>query len=245
MTLVGVLLALTIGMAMGLFGAGGSLLLVPAFTYLLGFDAKQAVATSLAVVGISAAIGSIPRMVQGALPLKSALLLGAATVLGAFAGSAIGARLDNDVQLRLFGVVVAVAAAGLGWQSFIGDGAVRRPRGRVVLAAAGIGVGFVTGLLGVGGGFLIVPALVMAANLEMREASSVSLFVIVMATAAAFVGYAGKATPAWSFVLPFAAVASAATIAGGMATRAVSQRLLQQTFAMVLTVVAAYLLIRG
>ena len=245
MTLVGVALALTIGVAMGLFGAGGSLLLVPAFTYLLGFDAKQAVGTSLVVVGISAAVGSIARMMQARFPLKPALVLGAATVLGAFAGSAIGARLDNDVQLRMFGVVVAIAAAGLGWQSFIGDGAVRPPRGRVVLAAAGIGVGFLTGLLGVGGGFLIVPALVMAANLEMREASSVSLFVIVLATTSAFVGYAGTATPVWSFVLPFATVASAATIAGGMAAHAVPQRLLQQTFAMVLIVVAAYVVIRG
>lgn len=245
MTLVGASLALAIGVAMGLFGGGGSLLLVPALTYLMGFDTKQAVATSLAVVGISAAVGSVARIVQGTLPVKPALGIGIATVLGASAGSAIGARLDDDLQLQIFGAVVVVAAVALGWQAAFGSGSVRPARGRVVLAAAGTGVGFVTGLLGVGGGFLIVPALVMGANLDLREATSVSLFVVVLATTAAFVGYAGTVTPAWSFVLPFAAVASAGTIAGGIAAQSVSQRRLQQIFAAGLIVVAAFILTRG
>ena len=245
MTLTGAALALAIGLAMGLFGGGGSLLLVPALTYLMGFDAKQAVTTSLAVVGISAAVGSAARLAQGTLPIRPALVIGIATVLGAFAGSLIGARLDDDVQLRMFGVVVIVAAVALGWQTALGPGSIKPARGRGVLAAAGIGVGLLTGLLGVGGGFLIVPALVMGANLNMREATSVSLFVMVLATASAFVGYAGTVTPAWSFVLPFAAVASAGTIAGGIAAQTVSQRRLQQVFAAGLIVVAVFILTRG
>ena len=245
MTFAGGALALAIGMAMGLFGAGGSLLLVPGLTYLMGFDAKQAITTSLAVVGISAAVGSAARLLRGSLPLKPALVIGIATVVGAFAGSAIGARLDDGVQLRIFGVVSMVAALGLAWQSAVSERASQPARGRAALAAAGVGVGFATGLLGVGGGFLIVPALVIGANLDMREATGVSLFVMVPATISAFIGYAGTVTPAWSFVLPFAAVASAGTVAGGFAGHAVPQRRLQQIFAASLIAIAAFILIRG
>ena len=245
MTMTGAALALAIGVATGVFGGGGSLLLVPALTYLMGFDAKPAVTTSLAVVGISAAVGSAARFAQGTLPIKPALVIGSATVVGALAGSAMGARLDDTLQLQIFGAVVIVAAVALGWQSAFGHGPVRRARGRAVLAAAGIGVGLVTGLLGVGGGFLIVPALVTGANLEMREATSVSLFVLVLATTAAFIGYAGTVTPAWSFVLPFAAVASIGTVAGGIAAQSFPQRRLQQAFAAGLIVVAAFILTRG
>jgi uncharacterized membrane protein YfcA len=244
-TFAGAALALAIGTAMGLFGAGGSLLLVPGLTYLIGFDAKQAITTSLAVVGISAAVGSAARLSQGALPIRPALVIGVATVLGAFGGSLIGAQLDDGVQLRIFGVISIVAAAALAWQSAIAKSPSQPARGRAVLAAAGVGVGFVTGLLGVGGGFLIVPALVVGANLDMRDATSVSLFVMVPATISAFIGYAGTATPAWSFVLPFAAVASAGTVAGGLAGQSLPQRRLQQIFAGCLMVVAAFILIRG
>ena len=245
MTMTGIALALAIGVAMGLFGGGGSLLLVPALTYLLGFDAKQAVTTSLAVVGLSAAVGSAARLAQGTLPIKPALVSGIATVLGAVIGSAIGARLDANLQLRIFGVIVAVAAVALAWQAAVGYGPAVRARGRVVMAAAGLGVGLVTGLVGVGGGFLIVPALVMGASLDIREATSVSLFVVVLATASAFVGYAGTVTLDWSFVFPFAAVAAAGTVAGGIAGHSVPQHRLQQVFAAGLIVVAAFTLIRG
>jgi uncharacterized protein len=241
----GAALALTIGIAMGLFGGGGSLLLVPALTYVLQLDAKQAVATSLLVVGISAAVGAAARFAQGTLPVKPALVIGAATIAGALVGSSIGARLDDQIQLRLFGAIVAIAAIVLGWQSLVGRRSAISPKGHAVVAASGLGVGFVTGLLGVGGGFLIVPALVVGAGLQMREATSVSLFVMVLATSSAFVGYANTVTPAWSFVLPFAAVASAGTVAGGMAGHSISQRLLQQIFAAVLLAVALFILTRG
>jgi uncharacterized membrane protein YfcA len=245
MTFAGVAMAIAIGLAMGLFGAGGSLLLVPGLTYLMGLDAKQAIITSLAVVGISAAVGSVVRLARGALPIKPALVVGIATVLGALGGSLIGARLDDRVQLQMFGGVVIVAAIALGWQSAFSRIPAKPARGRAVLATAGVGVGVVTGLLGVGGGFLIVPALVIGANLDMREATSVSLFVMVLATAAAFIGYAGTVTPSWSFVLPFAAVAAAGTVAGGFAADSVPQRRLQQIFAASLLAIAAFILIRG
>ena len=248
MTLTAAALALTVGVAIGLFGGGGSLLLVPALTYVMGFETKQAVATSLAVVGISAAVGAVAAGAKGALPIRPAFIVGIATMVGAFGGAIVGARLGDAVQLTIFGVVALIAAVILAWQSTRGGaarGADRGARRAVVMAAAGMGVGVVTGLVGVGGGFLIVPALVMAAGLEMREAASVSLFVLVLATASALVGYAGRVPLAWAFVLPFAVVASIGTIAGGRAGYAMPQRLLQQMFAGALVLVAAFVLMRG
>ena len=248
MTLTAVALALTVGVAMGLFGGGGSLLLVPALTSVMEFETKQAVATSLAVVGISAAVGAVAARAKGTLPIRPAFIIGTTTMVGAFGGAFVGARLDDAVQLTIFGVVAIVAAAILAWQSTARSGAHaidHVPRPAAVMAAAGIGVGVVTGLVGVGGGFLIVPALVMAAGLAMREAASVSLFVMVLATASALLGYAGRVPLPWAFVLPFAVVASIGTIAGGFAGHSMPQRLLQQIFAGALFVVAAFVLMRG
>jgi hypothetical protein len=248
MTLTAAALALTVGVAMGLFGGGGSLLLVPALTSVMEFETKQAVATSLAVVGISAAAGAVAARAKGNLPIRPAFIIGTTTMVGAFGGAFVGARLDDALQLTIFGVVAMAAAVILAWQSTTRSSAHaidHVPRPVAVMAAAGIGVGVVTGLVGVGGGFLIVPALVMAAGLEMREAASVSLFVMVLATASALVGYAGRVPLPWAFVVPFAVVASIGTIAGGFAGHSMPQRLLQQIFAGALFVVAAFVLMRG
>ena len=248
MTLAAAALALAVGVAIGLFGGGGSLLLVPALTYLLGFETKQAVATSLAVVGISAAVGAVAARANGTLPIRPAFIVGIATMAGAFGGAIVGARLDDAVQLTIFGAVALAAAAILAWQSTRGSGARAADRvapRAVLMAAAGIGVGVVTGLVGVGGGFLIVPALVMVAGLEMREAASVSLFVLVLATASALLGYAGRVPLPWAFVVPFAVIASIGTIAGVRAGHSMPQRRLQQVFAGALVLVAAFVLMRG
>ena len=248
MSLIAITLAIAAGAAMGLFGAGGSLFLVPALTYVMSFEAKQAVTISLAVVGMSAFAGAVAGYLKGTLPLRPAIVTGTGTIVGAFLGSIVGAGLDDGVQLTMLGCITLAAAAILTWQS-------ASPRSKrlvesvssraVLMAAAGLGVGFITGLVGVGGGFLIVPALVTVAGLEMREAASVSLFVIVLATLSALTGYAGRVPFSWGFVAPFAMVATLATVAGGIARHSMSQRLLQRMFAGALVVVAAFLLIRN
>jgi uncharacterized protein len=248
MTLLGATVALAIGLSMGLFGGGGSLLLVPALTYLMGLEAKQAVATSLAVVGISAAAGAVAALARGALAVKPAVITGIATMAGAFGGAIVGARLENETQLMTFAVVALAAAVSLGWQSTTTsrlDSIERVPRGKGLLAATGIGVGFVTGVIGVGGGFLLVPALVMAAGLKLRDAANVSLFVMVLATTSALAVYSAEVPLTWAFVLPFALVTSAGTIIGGIAGHSMSQRLLQPIFAAALAAVAVFVLIRG
>ena len=241
MTLTAMAIAAAVGVALGVFGGGGSLLLVPALTHLIGLDAKQAVATSLAVVGWSAAVGAIAGCFHGALRIKPALITGATTMIGAFSGALVGARLDDAVQMTIFGVAATGAAVMVGWQATRPRLVVRHSSQRVgLLAAAGVAVGFLTGVIGVGGGFLIVPALIVGGGLALPEAVAVSLFVMVLATASALAGYAGRVSLDWGFVVPFAVIASIATIAGGMGGRAVPQRPLQYSFAAVLIVVAAF-----
>ena len=114
-----------------------------------------------------------------------------------------------------------------------------------VLLLLGFPLGILTGLIGVGGGFLIVPALVIGARLPMREAAGASLIVIAMAAASGLAGYLGNTPLALSFIVPFALVAAAATIAGGMLAHRLPQRLLQQAFAASLVVLGSCVLIRS
>lgn len=243
-------LALVIGVAMGLLGGGGSLVAVPAFTFFLHFPPKDAIVTSLAVVGLAAAAGAIGGFVRGVVPVRVAVTVGASATVGALAGSAAGARISDRLQLSILAGVMFIAAFALLWQ-LDGDGA--RPErlhsgdssalGRTLMLL-GLSTGALTGLVGVGGGFLIVPALVIGAGLTMQQAAAASLFVIALAAFAGLAGYFGTATPAWSFILPFAAVAAAGTIAGGVVAYRLPQRRLQQAFAICLVILGSFVLVR-
>ena len=234
MTITAIALALAIGAVMGLLGAGGSILAVPALTFLLGVPAKDAVAMALMVVGVCAAIGAAGHWFRGTLPLKSALVMGLASSAGAFAGGAIGARLPDAVQLRLLAAVM-FAAAFLMW---------RVPAmTRVPLAALGIGVGLLTGIVGVGGGFMMVPALTIGAGLPIKKAAAASLFVMMLSAAAALPNYIGQLSLQWRFLAPFIAIAATATLAGGAVAERLPQQRLRHAFAFGLVLLASYVLI--
>lgn len=240
-------LAGSIGFFLGLLGGGGSILVVPALTYLMGFDTKQAIVTSLAVVGIAAAVGAMASHSRGTLRLKPALIVGLSTMVGAFSGARIGAGLANRTQLIILAVVM-VGAAGMMLRQSILAGPARVTPARahpVMLGALGVGLGMITGLVGVGGGFLIVPALVIAGGLPMREASSASLVAIALASTAGLAGYIGRVQPAWGFVVPFALMASAGTVTGGVMAHRLPQHRLQQIFAVALVAIASFILTRG
>ena len=243
MTVTAAALALAIGLGMGLLGGGGSLVAVPAFVFLLHLPQKDAVVTSLAVVGLAAGAGAVGAFVRGAIPVTVALVVGASAIVGAYAGGLAGARLADQVQVTILGVVMLVAAVGL-WRQpdRRGSRATRAPM--AVLALLGAAVGALTGLVGVGGGFLIVPALVIGAGLPMREAASASLFVIMLAALSALAGYAGEVTPAWPFILPLAVVAAAGTLAGSTVAWRLPQRRLQQAFSIALVALASFMLTR-
>lgn len=244
MTLTALALAVLIGLGMGVLGAGGSLVAVPALSFLLHFPPKEAVVTSLAIVGVAAAAGATAGLVRGAIPISIAISVGASAMAGAYAGGRIGALLPDRVQLIGLALMMFVAAAALLIRPSSNDGTA--PPARMPMQALlGVAIGVVTGLLGVGGGFLIVPALVIGGKLPMHRAAAVSLFVIALAAFAAIPGYLGTVSLNWPFIVPFAGVAAVAAIAGGMLGRHVPQRRLQQGFAAALVVLGSLVLVRA
>jgi uncharacterized membrane protein YfcA len=244
MTLTAVALAIGIGLVMGMLGGGGSILAVPALTLLLHFPPKEAIVISLAVVAIAATAGAVGSFIRGTLPLADGLIVGLAATTAAAVGGIVGAQLADATQLRILGVVMLVASTLMFWPP-VTDTAPAKTRSIPLLLLLGLPLGFLTGLVGVGGGFLIVPALVIVARLPMREAAGASLVVMAMAAASGLAGYVGQTPLALSFIGPFAVVAALGTLAGGVVAHRLPQRRLQQAFATALVVLGSYVLIRS
>lgn len=245
MSLLAWALAGLIGLALGLLGGGGSILTVPVFTYLLGYAPKQAIAMSLPVVGFAAAVGAAAGLRRGTLPLGPALTVGAATMVGSYTGARLASYLDGRTQLTMLAVAMISAATAM-WLRARGttyQAAIRRHP--LALAAIGLSVGLLTGIVGIGGGFLIVPALVIVGGLPMREATSASLLVIAISAFSGFAGYLGQVELTWSVIVPFAVVAAGGVLAGGMIAGRVSSQRLQQAFAVFLLLLGCYMLARG
>jgi hypothetical protein len=242
-TFTAVALALGIGLAMGILGGGGSIIAVPAFTFLLHLPPKDAIVTSLAVVGLAASVGAIGGFVRGVVPIAVALTVGLSATLGAYAGAMAGARISDHVQLAILAGVMFVAAIAL-WREQGGTVTRASHASKGLLAVLGLSIGVLTGLVGVGGGFLIVPALAIGAGLPMQQAAAASLFVIALAAFSGLAGYLSHTTPAWGFIVPFAAIAAAGTLAGATIALRLPQRRLQQAFAVSLAVLGTYVLVQ-
>jgi uncharacterized membrane protein YfcA len=236
-------IALAIGAGMGILGGGGSLVAIPAFTFWLHLPAKEAVVTSLAVVGIAAAAGAIGAFARKTIPPRVAVIVGAAASLGAFAGGMIGARLDDRTQLAILSVVMFGAAFAL-WTQTNRETPAARGAAWPVLIAIGLAVGALTGIVGVGGGFLMVPALVIGGGLPMREAAAASLFVIAIAAFSGLASYAGQVAVRWPAILPMAGIAAIGTLLGSAVAFRLPQRRLQQAFALSLVALGSLMLTR-
>lgn len=240
-----VALGAAVGAVLGVLGGGGSVLAVPALVYGLGQPASQAVPTSLAVVGAAAAVGVLPRIRAGQVRWAVAAVFGAAGILASFAGAWVNHRLPEPVVLAGFALLMVVVGGRLLLGSTPETGrALASPRARTLaLVAAGAVVGFLTGLFGVGGGFLVVPALVLVVGMPMHAAVGTSLVVIVINAAAGFVAHLGQASLDLQVVGTFAAGAlGAALLAGRLGQRLDGRRLARAFGALVLAVAVAMLL---
>jgi uncharacterized membrane protein YfcA len=240
MMVVGLALALLIGLTLGLFGGGGSILTVPVFVYVLGFDPKLAIALSFPVVGATSLVGAIGHWRAGSVRLSSALLFGLVAMAGAYGGARASGLLEGRTQLLILGVVMAAAAVMM-LRSAGRDSptaSVQKAPSRAVYLVA-LSVGALTGVIGIGGGFLIVPALVVFGQLPMREAVGTSLLVIAMNCVSGYAGQRYAREIPWPFVITFSAVAIIGILAGARLARLVPQRELKRGFAVLLLVIAA------
>jgi uncharacterized membrane protein YfcA len=248
MTFLGLLLAVFMGLALGLLGGGGSILAVPILVYALGFGTKEAVAASLVIVGLTSMFGAAEHWRKGHVKLRVALVFGSFAAAGAYLGAQLAEFLSGPVQLSLFAVVMLGAAFFMfrdnesdeEGKDILSEGSTSRLL--LGLAAPGLGVGVLTGLVGVGGGFLIVPALVLIAEVPMEAAVGTSLLIITMNSFAGFAGYLGKAEMQWGLMAFFIALAVAGSFAGAYLGRFVPSGALQKAFAVFLVGMAVFIL---
>ncbi|MBD0324468.1 MAG: sulfite exporter TauE/SafE family protein, partial [Aldersonia sp.] len=176
-----------IGVLLGLLGGGGSILAVPALVFGVGLEVEQAIPITLLVVGLASAVGALPKIRARQIEWRLAGVFAAAGIPATFAGAAIGRLLPESVVLIGFAVVMVAAgvrmlqeSAGTGTACKTGDSGINWRRCATRSIPAGFAVGLLTGLFGVGGGFLIVPALVLALGVEMHIAIGTSLVIIVV-----------------------------------------------------------------
>lgn len=245
---VGVVLGFGVGIVLGLLGGGGSILAVPIFLYVFRVDPKPAIAMSLAVVGMSAFVGFLGHWRQGSVNLKVGLPFGAVAMGAAFLTARVSDRVPDTVQLTLF-AIFAFSAAIVMLIDSLRPVRGNVPRGGVphftpVLAIEAIGVGALTALIGAGGGFVIVPALVYLAGVPVKEAVGSSLLIITLNALSGFAGYIGQEPIDWSLVGGFTGVAAIGALLGTRLNRHVPQVRIKQGFALLILVLGTYLVIR-
>lgn len=245
------LLGLVIGVLLGLLGGGGSILAVPALLYGVGMPLAAAVPTSLLVVGASSATAVVPRLRTGAVQWRIAAVFGLAGAGTAFAGAAVNRQLPPWTVLVGFSVLMVAAAVRMLRQQPKTGGDCALPGGGVnwrsclpKAIAAGAAVGFLTGLFGVGGGFLIVPALVLLLGLPMTKAVGTSLMIIVLNSAAGFAAYLGSIEIDYRLVIAFAAPAILGALIAGRLAHRVSATHLRRGFAYLVLAVAALVVVQ-
>jgi len=243
MIALGLALAVAIGVSLGLLGGGGAILTVPVLVYVLGYAAKPAIAMSLVVVGITSLIGAALHWRLGNVRVGMAITFGLFAMVGAFAGAKLSTLLSGGVQLVLLALVMTVTAVSMlrGARHDIEPSGSWRP---TLFVPVALGVGVLTGLVGIGGGFLVVPALVLLARVPMRQAVGTSLLVIAMNTAAGFSGYLGTVDLEWTVLAGFTALAVVGALAGIALSARVPQAALKRGFAVLLLLVGGFVLQR-
>lgn len=239
--------ALAIGLCLGFLGAGGSILTVPIVHYMIGHEEKVAIAESLAIVGGIALLSSATYARAGEVDWPGVLFFGLPGMAGTYGGATLARFASGSLQLIVFGVVMLVAA----WMMYNrrevsepGPGPARR---EWRLIPCGVGVGVVTGFVGVGGGFLIVPGLVLLGKLPMRIAVGTSLVIIGLNSASGFVQYLGVlgglgAHVDWWMIGLFILVGVVGGIAGARVGARLNQVQLRRAFAAFLLIMSVFIL---
>jgi len=257
--------ALVVGLSLGVFGSGGSILTIPVLIYLLGHEDKIAIAESLGIVGAVALASALPYARAGLVDWRTAVLFGLPGMAGTWLGAQIASFVPGVVQLFVFAGVMLLAGrqmwrrahppaldprpAGADAPSASGPAEPAIRRAAVRIGTDGLAVGVLTGFVGVGGGFLIVPALVLLGGLEMRRAVATSLLVIAMNAATGFWKYlhvldARGEAPNWRTVGIFILVGTIGSLAGRAVNARIDQSKLQRGFSIFLAIMAAFIVVR-
>lgn len=244
--LILLLLGSLVGGTLGIMGAGGSTLAIPLLAYGVGLEPREAIATSLIVVALAATAGAARHWRQGTIDFRVAATFG----LFGFLGSAVGAQaarfLSPKLQMTLFASTLILTATFMLAGKHPPEPNESRGSGATppATALAALGAGLLTGVVGVGGGFVVVPALVILGRLPMHRAVGTSLVVIVLNALGGIASYASYVTLAPSILVPFALAAMIAAVAGAMVAHRIGELRLRSAFAIVLIVLGVFTIAR-
>lgn len=255
MTSIAILAGAVTGIVLGLFGSGGSIVTVPALMYLLHIEPKQSIAMGLGIVAMTATISSVDNWRRGNVNLKTAAFFALFGMAGTYGGARLGVHAPIVFQLGLFALVMFAASIRMLQSRPAAAASTARPGGTGGVSflppnlwqvgLAGVAVGVLTGLVGVGGGFLIVPALVLLAGMGMKQAVGTSLAIVAVNAATGFAGYLGAVKIDFAVMAVFAAVAIVGSFVGTRIAHRLPQQKLKQGFAVFLMAVATYIVIKN
>ncbi len=260
MEIAGYISSIIIGIALGLIGGGGSILTVPVLVYLFHVDAVMATGYSLFIVGLTSGVGSVKYLRNGLVNVKTAVIFGIPSIIAVFLTRAfvvpaipnelftIGDRIvhKGTAILILFAILMVVAAYSMirGRKKNNGDAPVKQEFNYPLIFIEGTLVGFITGLVGAGGGFLIIPALVVLSKLPMKEAVGTSLAIITAKSLLGFVGEMSHTAVNWGFLLAISAFAVVGIFIGFAYSKKVDGEKLKPAFGWFVLVMGAFIILK-
>jgi uncharacterized membrane protein YfcA len=235
MITLALVLAVLIGVSLGLLGGGGSILTVPILVYVVGLEPRDGIATSLLVVGVTSAVAMLSHARAGRVQFRTGMLFGVASMAGAYAGGRLAHLLSAKALLLAFTAMMFVTALAM-MRRRVDAPETTAPqplRGAALarVSALGVGIGLLTGVIGAGGGFVVVPALVLLCGLPMRTAVGTSLLIIAMNSLAGFAGALSHATIPWTLALAITGAAVLGSFGGTALAGRVKPQALRSGFA--------------
>lgn len=260
-TVIGYVLAALVGISLGLIGGGGSILATPILIYVMGVPPQSAIAMSLIIVGAVSLVGIIPHWRQGNIDFKTAALFAPAAMVGAYLGARIATLpiVTPTFQLISFAVMMLVASffmirkssrsiqsspeEKLKPSSTESSDHAGIPRW-LAIPSEGLGVGLLTGFVGIGGGFMVIPALVLLGGMPMKQAVGTSLVIIALKSVTGFAGYLGRVPVDVPLMVTFTIVASIGMILGAYLTKFIEAKQLEKGFGYFVIAVAIFILIK-
>ncbi len=260
MEIIGYIASILIGISLGLIGGGGSILTVPVLVYLFHIDPIQATAYSLFIVGASSLVGAWTKIKQGFVNLKTAIIFGIPSIIAVFATRKFllpaipneiaefgGIIVTKSLMMMLLFAILMVAASFSMIRSSTSSIELKEEDQKFnypLILLEGALVGMLTGLVGAGGGFLIIPALVMLSKLPMKQAVGTSLLIIAAKSLIGFTGDLGNSTMNWTLLLTVTALAIAGIFIGDKLSKHIDGNQLKKGFGWFVLVMGLYIIVQ-